>query len=594
MENMQTKEASPGPAARTLSRAGLFPTLHGYQRSWLRTDVVAGLTLWAVSVPQALAYASIAGAPLVVGLYAVPAGILAYAVVGSSGQLNMGPMSSMAAMSAAAVAQFATPGSNQFTTLTLALAVTTGVLGLVAAVLRLGFLTSFISEPIMMAYMAGLALNIMVGQLPKLFGVDAVGGMEANFFQQLAGVLGQLGAAHVLTLVIGLAVVAIVLGLKRLSPVLPGALIAVGLGILAARLFPLAEAGVATVGTLPRGLPRFGVPTTNLQDYLQLLPAAAGILVLGYAEGLGVARTYATRQAREISAGRELLGLGLANVASGLSSGMIVNGSVSRTVINATAGAKTQVSGLVTAAMTLLTLLFLTGLFTGLPQAVLAGIVIAAVWDLLDPRMLRMLYAVSDEPLTRPAGIVHRPDFVASLATVLGVLVFGNLEGLAIGIAISLLLLLSRAARPHVTELGHVRGTRHHYTDLERDPEGEAVPGITVLRPEGGLFFANADYVRDRVLAAAGRPGTRAIVLDMQTVPWTDVTGVEMLRKLGEDLDRMGVRLAVARPLGEVRALGRRVIHDSAVRDVYPTVQAAVTAMRGEPERTDPSPGRER
>lgn len=582
MEDMQMKEASPEPAARTLP-AWLFPTLHGYQRSWLRSDLVAGITLWAVSVPQALAYASIAGVPLVVGLYAVPVALLAYAVVGSSGPLNMGPMSSMALMSAATVAMFAKPGSDQFTTLTVALALTTGVVGVAAALLRLGFISSFISEPIMMAYMAGLALNIIVGQLPKLFGIEAMGDMDANFFQQLAGVLRQLDATHVLTLVIGLAVIATVIVLKRISPVLPGALVAVGLGIVAARLFPVADAGVATVGTLPRGLPRFEIPTTNLRDYLQLVPGALGILIVGYAEGLGVARTYAARQAQEINPGRELLGLGLANVASGLSSGMIVNGSVSRTVINASAGAKTQLSALVTAALTLVTLLFLTGLFTGLPQAVLAGVVIAVVWGLIDPHMLRMLYALSNQPLTRAAGFVHRPDFFASVATVLGVLVFGNLEGLVIGVAISLLLLLSRAARPHVTELGHVPGTQHQYADLERDPEGEAVPGITVLRVEGGLFFANADHVRDRVLAAAGRSGTKAIVLDMGTVPWTDVSGVEMLRNLGEDLDRMSVRLGVANPLGEVRDVRRRVIGDHAIRDVYPTVQAAVTALQGEP-----------
>src|SRR5581483_5866054 len=273
--------------------------------------------------------------------------------------------------------------------------------------------------------------------------------------------------------------------LRRISPVLPGSLIAVGLAIVAARLFPLAEAGVATVGTIPSGLPSFGLPTTNPLDYLQLAPGAIGILVVGYAEGLGVARTYATRQQQAIDPGRELLGLGVANVAAGLSSGMIVNGSVSRTAINASAGAKTQVSALVTAALTLLTLLFLTGVFEGLPRAALAGVVIAAVWDIIDVRMLRMLYAVSDEPLFSAAGILHRPDFVASVAAVLGVLVFGNLEGLVIGVALSLLLLLARVSRPHITTLGHVSGTDHQYADLERDPDAEPVPGITVLRVEG-------------------------------------------------------------------------------------------------------------
>lgn len=565
--------------------SGLFPTLRGYRRSWLRPDVIAGVTLWAVTVPQAFAYASIAGAPLVLGLYAVPAALFAYALVGTSGQLNMGPMSSMAAMSAATVAQFAALGSEQFTALTVALAITTGVVGLVAALLRLGFLASFISEPIMMGYMAGLALNIIVGQLPSLFGVEGLGAtasMGANFFQQLAAVIGQLGETVLPTFAIGLLVAAIILVLKRVSPVLPAALIAVGVAIVAGRVFSLADAGVETIGTIPAGLPSFGLPTTNFFDYLQLAPGAIGILIVGYAEGLGVARTYAARQQREIDPGRELVGIGLANVAAGLSSGMIVNGSVSRSAINAASGAKTQLASLFTAALTVVTLVFLTGMFEGMPRSALAGVVIAAVWDLVDVRMLRMLYAASDQPLTRVAGILQRPDFLASLGALLGVLVFGNLEGLIVGVGISLVLILSRVSRPRIVTLGRVPGTDHLYGDVDRNPESETEPGMIILRVDGGIFFVNAGYVRDEVRRAATQAGIKAIVLDMQTVPWTDVTGVHMLDELADDLAQTGVRLAIARSVGEVRDLQRREVPDLVRRNTYPSVPAAVRTLRRE------------
>jgi SulP family sulfate permease len=305
----------------------VFGSLRGYDRRWLRGDLVAGLTVWAVLVPEALAYAAIAGVSPVVGLYAAPGALLLYAAFGSSRHLVTGPMSATAALSAAAVAELATSGSSRFVQLTTALAITTGVLAVVAGLLRLGFLASFISEPVLKGFIIGLALTIVAGQLPKLFGVEGSGG---DFFEKLWGVLGDLGDTSGLTLAVGLASLALVLGPRRLAPVVPGSLAAVLAGIVAVRVFGLDAHGVAIVGRIDSGLPSPGLPGVAAADYLSLAPAAAGVMLVGFAEGLGAARTYAARHHYEVDANRELLGLGAANLGAGLSRGMVVNGSLSR------------------------------------------------------------------------------------------------------------------------------------------------------------------------------------------------------------------------------------------------------------------------
>jgi anti-anti-sigma factor len=243
-------------------------------------------------------------------------------------------------------------------------------------------------------------------------------------------------------------------------------------------------------------------------------------------------------------------------------------------------------SGLVVAAMTLVTLLFLTGLFESLPEATLSAVVIAAVWELIDVRSLVRLYRLSTQPLARVSGLVARPDFVAAVATLLGVLIFDTLPGLFIGIGVSLALLLYRASRPHIATLGHVPGTDSQYGDVARHPENETVEGVTILRVESGLFFANADHVRETIRAAAAAPGTRAVVLDMETVPGADVSAVRMLAEAREDLERSGARLILARDIGEIRDIMRRELGADAFRDVYPTVQAAIDALQAPQNET--------
>lgn len=507
-----------------------------------------------------------------VGLYAAPPALLLYAAFGSSRHLVVGPMSATAALTAG-------------------LAIATGVAALVAGLLRLGFLSNFISEPVMKGFITGVALTIIIGQLPKLFGVDRGDG---NFFEQAWDLLTRLGDTSLTTLAVGVAALAIVLGGRRLAPAVPASLVAVATAVLAVQLFDLDRHGVAIVGDIESGLPSFGLPDLGFGDYGRLAGSAVGVMLVGFAEGLGAAKTYAARAHYDIDTNQELVGLGAANVAAGLSSGMVVNGSLSKTAVNGAAGARSQVSGLVVAACTVVTLLLLTGLFEDLPEATLAGVVVAAVIELVDLRALRDLYDAATPRLTAIYGIAARPDLIAAVAALLGVLVFDTLPGLFIGVGVAMLLLVYRSAHPYVAVLGRSPGGGP-FVDLDRDA-ATPVPGVVVLRPEAGLFFANAEAVRDRVRAEVARSRPRAVVIDAQTVPFVDLTAVRMLDELAADLARDGIELAVARDVGPVRDLIGRTTQADPLRRTYPTVRSAVDALTapggppGPPPPSSPPP----
>ena len=558
----------------------LFTSLRGYQRDWLNGDVIAGLTVWAVLVPEALAYATIAGVSPVVGLYAAPPALVLYAAFGSSKHLITGPMAATAALSAAAVADLVTGGvsgdPDDFAAFTVVLALVTGILAFGAGLLRLGFVANFISEPVLKGFIIGLALTIMIGQLPKLFGIEKG---EGNFFEQAWDFLANIGDTQWRTLVIGAGSLALVLVLREVAPKVPGSLVVVILGVVLVQLFDLDAKGVDIVGDIDAGLPSVGIPDgVGVSDYLTTAAAAVGVMLVGFAESLGAGKTYATKFHYDIDPNRELLGLGAANIGAGLSSGMVVNGSLSKTAVNGSAGSHTQLSGIVCAALTVITLLFLTGLFEELPEATLGAVVIAALIELVDFPALADLYHLYTRRLGRIYGHAARPDFIAAVAAMFGVLVFDTLPGLFIGIAVSLLLLLYRASKPHIAELGEVPGAPGQYGDRDRHPENLTAPGVVVARVEGGLFFANADAVRRALLTEASRPGTHAVVLDGETVPFVDVTAARMLRELADTLATSGVRFAIARDVGQVRdVLDQEAGSD--VIPVYPTVQAAVDAM---------------
>ena len=551
----------------------IFRSLAGYDKSSLRPDLIAGLTVWAVLVPEALAYASIAGVSPVIGLYAAPPALVLYAAFGSSRHLVVGPMSATAALSAAAVADLVADPSD-FLAFTSAMALVTGVLALAAGLLRLGFIANIISEPVLKGFIIGLALTIMIGQVPKLLGIEKTPG---DFFEQLWGVLTHLGDTQGATLAVGLLSLAVVLGLRRVAPVVPGSLVAVVLGVLAVKLFDLDSHGVEIVGQIESGLAPVGFPEAlNFNDYLDAVAAAAGIMLVGFAEGLGAAKTYAAHAHYEIDPNRELLGLGAANIGAGLSTGMVVNGSLSKTAVNGSAGAKSQASGLVVAALTIITLLFLTSLFEDLPEATLAAVVIAAVIELVDIDALVGFYRLYSERIGKYFGVAARPDFIASLAALFGVLIFDTLPGLVIGIIVSLVLLLYRVSNPHVAELGLVTGSADQYTDIDRNPDNQTAPGVVVLRIEAGLFFVNAESVRREILTVAEGDGVHTIVLDGEAISSIDVTALKMLEELADDMARRQQRLMIAHDLGQVGDL-LETLPDAALA-VYPTIAAAVAA----------------
>jgi sulfate permease, SulP family len=350
------------------------------------------------------------------------------------------------------------------------------------------------------------------------------------------------------------------------------------LGIAAVSVFGLNHHGLEIVGPIKSGLPSFGIPKIHASDVGALAAGGIGVMLVGFAEGLGASKTYAAREHEQIDANRELLGLGGANLASALSSGMVVNGSLSKTAVNASAGARSQVAGLIVAALTVVTLLLLTGLFKDLPEATLSAIVIAAVIELVDVPALVSLYRVYSRRLGREFGFVARPDFIAAIAALLGVTVFDTLPGLFIGITVSLLLLIYRASRPYIATLGKTPGPDGHYRDIDRHPDAHVPDHVAVLRVESGLYFANADSVRARILKAADAEGIRAVVLDAETIPFIDVTAARMLGELVDELHHRDVQLLIARDTGQVRDVIRYVIDNPALEPAYPTTQAAVDA----------------
>lgn len=555
---------------------GLFPSLRGYRRQWLGRDALAGMTVWAVLVPEALAYATIAGVSPVVGLYAAPAALILYAALGSSRHVVTGPMAATAALSASIVGAAARGSSAHFTAMTAALAVTVGIAALLAGLLRLGFVASFISEPVLKGFIVGLALTIIAGQLPKLFGVE---GGSGDFFEKIWALIGNLGGTSGFTVLLGAGSLALILVLKRVAPRVPGSLIAVALGIVLATAFDLADHGVDVVGSIGTGLPSFGFPDVSVDDLGALAAGSVGVTLVAFAEGLGAAKNYAARDHYEIDANRELLGLGAAGLGAGLSSGMVVNGSLSKTAVNWSAGARTQLSGILVAALTVITLLFLTGLFEQLPEAVLAGVVIAALVELVDIHSLVSLYRVFTRQLGQAYGVAARPDFTAAVAAMLGVMVFDTLPGLFIGIGVSLLLLLYRSSRPVISELGQLPGNGR-FAAVDRHSESHEIPGVIVLRVEGGIYFANAERIRSEARRAAAREGVKAVVIDAETVPFVDVSAVHMLDDLAEELEARGGRLLLARDVGQVRDVLRTSEGGTELRRVYPTVRAAVDAAR--------------
>jgi high affinity sulfate transporter 1 len=561
----------PAPA-ETAGRPGrLVPRwLRAYRREWLRPDVIAGVVVWSVVVPQAVAYAQIAGLPPQAGLMAAPGALVGYALLGTSRTLVVGATTATAALSASAVGPLANGDAERFVQLSAALAIVTAVVLVCSGLLRLGAVADLISKPVMTGFLFGLGLTIAVGQLPTVLGVDDPGG---DFFPRLWGVLGELGDVQPATAAVGGLSIVLLVVLRRVMPTVPGVLVVLVLSIVVSWLLDLKAHGVDVVGTLPSALPDPSIPDLRDGDIATLIGTGFGVMFLS-TEGIGVARGLATRDGYTVDASRELVAFGGANLLSGLSQGFVQSGGASQTAAADRAGGRTQLASVVAAVLVLLTGAFLAPLFEDLPQAALGAIVIVAVagfWRVDELRRFARL---------------RRSALVLSLSALVGVLLLGVLPGLIVAAALSLLLVIRLLSRPPVGTLGRDPATGV-WGRLDRHPGAEPAAGVTVVRSDGPLFYANVVHVREWILATAGAEGSRAVVIDLSTTGDLDIETLDALAELADALEKRGVDLRLASVLAPAAgALERSGL--AARVAIAPTVDDAVSA---DGPRT-PSPSR--
>jgi sulfate permease, SulP family len=515
-----------------------------YRPSWLLGDLVAGVTLAAYAIPVSLAYAGLAGLPPQVGIYGYLLGGLGYALFGSSRQLAVGPTSAISLMIAATVGAMAEGDVQRYAQIASLTAFTVAALSLCAWLLRLSVLVKLISNSILVGFKAGAGLTIAMTQLPSLLGVKGGG---HNFFERAVLLAGQLGGIQYLVLLVGLVALALIVVGERAWPGRPIALGVVAFSIAVATLLGLPALGVPITGEIPAGLPNLAGPALRLRDEEGIVPLAAGCLLLAYIEGVSAARTFAAKHGYTLDPRQELLGLAAANLAAALGQGYPVAGGLSQSAVNDKAGARTSLA-LVFASITLaICLMFLTGLLENLPKAVLAAVVLTAVYGLIDfPALFRMWQ-------------LSRLDFIAATIALLGVLLLGILQGILLAALASILLLLARVSSPHVAFLGRVPGT-DSYSDMDRHPENEPPHGVVIFRPEASLIYVNADTVREAVLARidqAPPSAIRLVVCDLSAAPYLDLAGSRMLHELHAELAARGAKLRVVGAHGTSRDLMR-------------------------------------
>lgn len=514
-----------------------------YRSQWLSKDAVAGITLAAYAIPVSLAYASLAGLPPEYGIYGYLVGGLGYALFGSSRQLAIGPTSAISMLVGATVGGIATGDPARWADIAALTALVLACISILAFLLRLSSLVSFISETILLGFKAGAALTIAMTQLPKLFGVE--GGGE-YFFERAVTLAGQLPETNLVVLGFGLAALGLLLVGEKVLPGRPVALFVVAMSIVALSVTSLGEAGLKTVGELPQGLPDIQWPSLRLRDVDGVLPLAFACFLLAYIESVSAARTLARKNGYEIDPRQELLGLGVANLSAALGQAYPIAGGLSQSSVNDRAGAKTPLALVFASATIALCLLFLTGLLRNLPTVVLASIVLVAVKGLVDVPELKRLYRSS------------RYEFAISVVAFVGVLLLGILKGVLLAAVVSLLMLLRRAARPHVAFLGRIPGTRR-YSDFERNPDNERVLGAMIFRVESSVMYFNAEHVRQEiwkeVRSLDSKP--RLVLGDLSTSPYVDVSGARMLRELHDELAAAGISLRLAEARSGVRDMLR-------------------------------------
>jgi high affinity sulfate transporter 1 len=504
-----------------------------YDRSWLLSDMGAGLSVAAIALPVGIAYSDLAGVPAVVGMYSAIFPLLAYALFGSSRQLMTGPDAATCIIVAASLAPLAGGDPERYLALMVLLSLMTGILFVFAGLSRLGFIANFLSQPILIGYLNGIALIIIVGQLQKLFGYS---GEADEFFPKLAEFIDKFDQSHLPTLTLGIGLLAVLIVLRRIAPRLPAALIVVIAGIIAVVMLGLDQDGVAILGSVPAGLPTFHFVVFDIDTYTALLDDAAGIALVSFTSGVLTAKSFARRNRYEIDTNQELIAFGSCNIASGLAQGFPVTGADSRTAVNNAMGGKTQLVGIVAAGSMLLVLFFLTGPLTNVPTAALAAVIMVAAVGLFDYKELRDLYRIS-----------HR-ELLLCVGTTVGVLVLGVLPGVLLAVALSLFWLITVTSRPHDAVLGRVKGIKGFH-DISDYPDATTIPGLILYRFDANLVFYNVDYFLERVRAtiAAAETPVEWVVVDASSVNVVDITAVQKVDELREELAARGIKFVSAR-----------------------------------------------
>ncbi len=543
-----------------------------YDRRWLRGDLIAGVAVAALIVPKNLGYASIAGIPVQNGLYAAAAGAILYAVFGTSRQISTGPSSGLAAVAASAVLAAKISGTQDIASFVATITLASGVLFLLLAVFKMGWIAQFLSRAVVTGFLFGAAIDVVIGELPKLTGTDVSG---ANPIQELRSWLSSLGGVSWATVLVGIVSLGVVFGLRVIVPRVPGALVLVVGGLLASWIFDLGAHGVALVGEVPRGLPTVKLPEWHLvrAHASTIAIAAVALVLIGFSQTAGDSRSFAAKHRYRIDINQESVAQGMSNVGAGLFQGMPVSTSLSASSLNDHSGARTGLASLTSGVIVLLTLVVLAPVFSKLPKPVLAALIIEAV-----------VMGMMDLPEMRRLARVQRLDFWIAMAAITGTLVFGVLAGVMIGIGLSLLWLISVATRPPMPLLAREPGTQV-FRELDEHPSDEQFPGVVILRLDGGLFFATSDALEDRVREVAlSTPGITGIVLDCEGIDFIDSQGSAKMGEILELTKQADITLRLARVKPAVYEILKRdgFLERIGSDRTHGNVHRAVEAERGE------------
>lgn len=501
-----------------------------YERSWFSADLLAGLVAAAVVIPKAMAFATIAGLPVEIGLYTAFIPLVIYAVLGTSRPLSVSTTTTIAILVAAQLAEVAPDGSTaELVAATATLAVLVGATLVLASLLRLGFVANFISEPVLTGFKSGIGVVIVIDQIPKLLGIHIE---KSGFFRDIFAMVGALPETSVVTLGLAAIVFALIFAVERFAPRVPAPLVGVGAGIAVSAFLGLPSMGVETVGAVPRGFP--GIVLPNLDLVLLMWPGAVGIALMSFTESIAAARAFARPDEPRPKPNRELVALGAANIAGGLLGTLPAGGGTSQTAVNRMAGARTQMAEIVTAGVTLATLLLLAPLIALMPNAVLAAVVVVYSLHLIKPEEFRAIVRV------------RTIEFRWALVAFAGVILLGTLKGILVAVIVSLLALARQEYNPPVRILGRKRGTTVFRPCSDEHPDDETWPGLLIVRPEGRIFFANAERVGDRILALVESSEAKTVVVDGRAVPELEYTALRMLTAAEEKLRRDGIALWLA------------------------------------------------